>query len=235
MVHTRSGGATVVAPRSQKRASAAANGSAKRPRAESSAGHASSSGADDDDGADDDSWPQEVPILARNVFIGQIRLMAGARPPTKGQPGGVKTWKSVLLTTEDHFARFVAAINSTTYSKTSGKGGAPIAVPIKKARPCWGKQAVLVVVSRSPFVTHKLSIDRRSKGDYWALAGLKDKRALAAPSGFGSFDACIFDLADDESTTDPLSNAYVRMTLQGKGDYLVAKPCEALPSGPEWD
>ena len=155
--------------------------------------------------------------------------MAGGRPPMNGQPGGRMSWKSSLLTTPEQFRKFVDAINSTTYSKTNGKGGAPIAVPIKRAKPKWGRQAVLVVVSRAPFVTHTLSIERRGKGQYWALAGLKDKRMLAAPSGLGSFDACIFDLDADESTTD------VRMMLQGKGDYLVAKPCEPLPSGPQWD
>ena len=89
---------------------------------------------------------------------------------------------------------------------------------------------MLAVVSRSPFVTHKISIERRADG-YWALAGLKEKRSLAAPSGLGSFDACIFDLA--EADTRELAAA-VQMKLQGKGDYL-STPCEPLPSGPEWD
>ena len=97
----------------------------------------------------------------------------------------------------------------------------------KKARPRWGKQAVLAVVCRSPFATHHLEIERRGDGDYWALAWLKEKRQLASPAGLGSFDACIFDLAAGESKTE--------MMLQGKGDYLIARPCAPLPSGPEWD
>ena len=143
-----------------------------------------------------------------------------------GQPGGRKSWKSVLLTTQQHFDRFVGAINSTSYSKTSGKGGAPLAVPMKRAKPKWGKQAVLVVVSGSPFATHKLSIERRARGEYWALAGLKEKRELAAPSGLGSFDACIFEVAAGESS--------ISMMLQGKGDYL-SPWCAPLSSGPEWE
>lgn len=188
-----------------------------------------------DAGSGGDGWPQDVPILAHNIFHGQLRLMAGARPPMKGKPVGRMSWKSVLLTTQAQFDRFIDAVNDRTYSKTSGKGGAPIAVPIKRAKPLWGKQAVLAVITRSPFVTHQLSIERREAGDFWALAGLKEKRMLAAPSGLGSFDACIFDLADGETTSDSRSPSFVRMTLQGKGDYLLHKPCEQLPSGPEWD
>ena len=67
-------------------------------------------------------------------------------------------------------------------------------------------------------------------------AGLKEKRSLAAPSGLGSFDACIFDLADDDVSVAgaPAAAAPVTMMLQGKGDYL-STPCKPLPSGPEWD
>lgn len=166
-----------------------------------------------------DEWPQAVPILQRNTFHGQLRLMAGARPPRR--------WKSALLLTEQHFQKFLGAINSSSYSKTSGKGGAPLAVPVKQATPTWGKQAVLVVVSQSPFVTHSLSIERRAAGQYMASAGLKEKRKLAAPSGLGSFDACLFDLAEQSAEQS------VTMELQGKGEYLstAGKP---LPNGPEW-
>ena len=153
-----------------------------------------------------------------------------------GKPAMRMSWKSVLLTTQAHFDEFLDSINSTSYSKTSGQGGARLDVPIKRARPAWGRQAVLVVVSRSPFATHKLSIERRARGEYWALAGLKEKRSLAAPSGLGSFDACIFDLADDDVSVAgaPAAAASVTMMLQGKGDYL-STPCKPLPSGPEWD
>jgi hypothetical protein len=137
------------------------------------------------------------------------------------------SWESCLFTTQQQFDRFLGSINSTSYSKTSGKGGKSLDVPIKRARPKWGRQAVLAVVSRSPFVTHTVSVERSVKGDYKAVAVLKEKRNLASPSGLGSFDACIFDLAEGESTV------MVTMELQGKGDYL-SKPCGPLPSGPEW-
>jgi hypothetical protein len=113
------------------------------------------------------------------TFHGQLRLAIG------GRSAPAHSWKSVLLTTQEQFDRFVGAINSTSYSKTSGKGGAPLAVPMKKAKPKWGKQAVLAVVCRSPFAKHQLQIERRAEGEYWALAGLKEKRELAAPSGLG--------------------------------------------------
>ena len=193
----------------------------------------------DDEDEDNFLEPIEVPILPRNTFHGQIRLAAGFRPPMRGlvvggsrqavnggKGAGCKRWKSALLLNGQHFQTFLGAICSTTYSKTSGKGGAPVEVPVKWAKPKWGKQAVLVVVSRSPFARHSLSIDRRAAGKYMAFAGLKEKRDLAAPSGLGSFDACIFDLADSEQN--------VVMGLQGKGDYL-SKPCEPLPNGPEWE
>ena len=149
----------------------------------------------------------------------------GMRPPSNGRPGGQMAWKSVLLTTQQHFDRFVDSINSKTYSKTSGKGGARIHVPMKRAKPAWGRQAVLVVISGAPFARHQLSIERRARGEYWALAKLVEKRYLAAPSGLGSFDACVFDLAANEPTPS--------MMLQGKGDYL-STPCAPLQSGPEW-
>ena len=166
-------------------------------------------------------------ILPRNVFHGQVRLRVGMRPPWSAQPGTL-SWKSALLTAQADFNEFVECINSRTYSMTNGKGGQPIAVPMKRARPKWGKQAVLVVVSGSPHVTHEISIERRAKGDYWALAKLKEKRNLSAPSGLGSYDACVFDLAEGETRTD------LSMRLQGKGDYLTT-PCEPLPSGPVWN
>ena len=144
-----------------------------------------------------------------------------------GRPAACMHWGSCLLTTQAQFDRFLDAVNCTSYSKTSGKGGVPLAAPIKRARPKWGRQAVLVVVCRAPFATHQLSIEQRGSGDYWALACLKEKRQLAAPSGLGSFDACIFDLADGDSA------ASITMMLQGKGDY-ISTPCEPLPSGPEW-
>ena len=149
------------------------------------------------------------------------------RPPGSAQPGSL-SWKSALLTTQAHFDKFVGFINSRTYSMTNGKGGAPITVPMKRAKPRWGSEAVLAVISRSPFATHKLTIERRAKGDYWAMAKLTETRMLACPSGLGSFDACVFDLAEGESAAE------VTMMLQGKGDYLTT-PCVPLPSGPEWD
>ena len=94
---------------------------------------------------------------------------------------------------------------------------------LHKAPPC----AYYSSSCRAPFATHQLSIEQRGSGDYWALACLKEKRQLAAPSGLGSFDACIFDLADGDSA------ASITMMLQGKGDY-ISTPCEPLPSGPEW-
>ena len=179
--------------------------------------------------SDDESWPREVCIKPRNIFHGQLRLSAGVQPPTAGQPAASRSWGSCLLTTQAQFHRFLDAVNCTADSKTSGKGGAAIMAPIKQARPKWGLQAMLVVVCRAPFATHQLSIEQRGPGAYWALACLKEQRHLAAPSGLGSFDACIFDLSDGDPATS------ITMRLQGKGDYHVHTPCESLPSGPQWD
>jgi hypothetical protein len=212
MVRTRSGRTTAVAPPA-KRATKSAS-------------------SDEEDPYFEFSDYQDVPVPKRNTFHGQLRLIAGISPPMT-KPPQRRVWKSVLLTTQAHFDRLVNAVNSSTYSKTSGKGGAPIVVPLKKAKPRWGKQAVLVVVSQSPFVRHQLSIERRGPGRYMALAKLVEKRMLAAPSGLGSFDACIFDLDRSEFTADPLAPPSVSMQLQGKGDYLTT-PCEPLPSGPLW-
>ena len=177
--------------------------------------------------ASDEQPNQEVTILQRNTFHGQLRIRVAMRPPGSAQPGCL-SWKSVLLTTQAQFDKFIESVNLKSYSMTAGQGGKPITMPMKRAKPRWGEQAVLAVVSGSPFVTHKLSIERRAKGEYWALAKLEDKRSLSAPSGIGSFDACVFDLAEGES----LDN--VTMRLQGKGDYLVT-PCEPLKSGPQWE
>ena len=179
------------------------------------------------DASDEEDLNQEVTILQRNTFHGQLRIRVAMRPPGDAQPGCL-SWKSVLLRTQAQFDKFIESINVKSYSMTAGQGGKPITVPMKRAKPRWDEQVVLAVVSRSPFVTHKLSIERRAKGEYWALAKLEDKRSLSAPSGLGSFDACVFDLAEGESSDS------VTMRLQGKGDYLVT-PCQPLPSGPQWE
>ena len=205
--------------RSSKRAALAA--------ADVQAPKRTSSGATSYASSDDEPWLRDVRIDPRDIFHGQIRLSAGVRPPAAGQPAASRSWGSCLLTTQAQFGRFLEAVNCTTYSM-SGKGGAPILAPIKQARPKWGRQAVLVVVCRAPFATHQLSIEQRGAGAYWALACLKETRHLAAPSGLGSFDACIFDLTDGDPATS------ITMMLQGKGDYHIHTPCEPLPSGPQW-
>lgn len=220
MVCTRSASAPSPTDLSTKKRAAPAPADGPSPKRAALPGSASSDASDDS--------PRDVAIAAHNTFHGQLRLMAGARLPVAGRPAERKMWGSCLLTTQAHLGRFLDAVNDVSYSKTSGKGGAPLAVPIKRARPQWGRQAVLVVVSRAPFATHKLSIEQRGPGEYWALAGLQEKRQLAAPSGLGSFDACLFDLTDGESSA-------VTMRLQGKGDYLISRPCETLPNGPEWE
>ena len=161
---------------------------------------ASASSSCENAAASDDDDSDAVDVHIRDVFHGQLRLFAGGRPPMAGQPAARMSWKSALLTTQPQFDKFVRSVNDTSYSKTSGKGGARLDEPVKRARPAWGRQAVLVVVSRAPFARHQLCIERRARGEYWALAKLVEKRGLAAPSGLGSFDACVFDLADDDAS-----------------------------------
>jgi len=178
-----------------------------------------------DDSCSDDDYSE---VLIKKIFHGQLRLLAGCVPPVPGKKAARRMWKSCMFTTQEQFDRFLDAIKCTTYSMTSGQGGKRFEVPIKRERPTWGRQAVLAVISQSPFVTHKISVERRGAGRYMAQAALKEKRSLACPSGLGSFDACIFDLADGDAA------AAVQMELQGKGDYL-SKPCKPLSSGPEWE
>eukprot|EP00966_Prymnesium_polylepis_P087317 2020889-Prymnesium_polylepis.1 len=63
-----------------------------------------------------DDNPCEIAI--RMTFHGQLRLMAGGRPPMAGQPGKRMSWKSCQLTTQQQFDKFLGAVNSTSYSKT---------------------------------------------------------------------------------------------------------------------
>lgn len=110
--------------------------------------------------------------------------------------------------------------------------GAPINVPIKSAKPKWGQQAVLVAVKSAPFATHTLVIERVASSRYVATATKVEDRKLSCPSGLGSFDACIFDLAEGEDA------ATLEMVLHGLPDSdatpLVDEPVfekrNAVPS-----
>ena len=117
--------------------------------------------------------------------------------------------------------RLAGCVNSHTYSMTSGKGGAPITVPIKSVKANWSRQAMFVHIDERPFVTHKLTVVREAANRYRATAVLTEDKRQSAPSGLGSFDACLFDLAPDDQPSQ------IQMFLDpgSKGP---------LPSGPIW-
>ena len=132
----------------------------------------------------------------------------------------MRVWTPCCFTTAGQLERMVGSINSHTYSMTSGKGGAPIAVPIKSVKVNWSRQAMFVHIMQQPFMTHKLEVRREGPNHYSASATLLENRQLAAPSGLGSFDACLFDLAPEDEPSK------LQMFLQGSK--------EPLPGGPVW-
>ena len=148
-----------------------------------------------------------VPVAILRTFHGQCRLMVRGRPPMDGQPGFRDDWRSMLLTTAAQHESFAASIQAKSYSMNSAHTPAPISAPLKQAKPRWGQQAahrdatrsactcmrtvhplrhmtsqaLLVVVSRAPFVRHRLTIVRRCATRYTAHADLLEDRKLASP------------------------------------------------------
>ena len=155
-------------------------------------------------------------------FHGQLRSIVGYKAPGTPPPNRLKWPSGVILTKQVHLAELLDSVNEHTYSMTSGKGGAPIAVPLKKAKIDWRCQAVLVFVSESPYAQHSLQIHREAPNRYSAVATQTAKGMGSAPRGLVSFDACIFDLAPED---EPAAGLHV--ALEGVTGDLV--------SGPQWE
>ena len=166
--------------------------------------------------------PLSSAVVIRKTYHGQLRLLAWAMPPIPGKVAGVAYWTSMLITTSGDFTRFLKSVNDKSYSMTSGQGGRSFSVPIKSAAPRWGEQAMLVAVKRAPFATHSLAVERDALGRYSATATFVEDKRQSCPSGLGSFDACIFDLAPGEDAGS------VQMVLQGlpdaDGEPLLSAP-----------
>jgi hypothetical protein len=103
----------------------------------------------------------------------------------------------MLLSDDASFQRFISNINASTYSMTSGKGGAKIHVPLKSAKINFARQTLVVLVSRLPFETFGLDMERGAGGSLIGHVVFKERRMHAAPAGLGSFSAFLFDKGDD--------------------------------------
>ena len=132
----------------------------------------------------------------------------------------MKSWVSCCFTTAAQLEKMTGSINSHTYSMTSGKGGAPIAVPLKSLRVDWSRQALFAHIDQRPFATHELSIVRLGANHYRAAATLTEDKRQSAPSGLGSYDACLFELAPEDEASK------LQVFLDGS--------MAPLPSGPIW-
>ena len=78
----------------------------------------------------------------------------------------MKKWTPCCFTNAEELDELNGYVNDRMYSMTSGKGGAPINVPIKSVKPDWNRQAMFVHIDGHPFVTHKLTITREAPNRY---------------------------------------------------------------------